>query len=129
VGIASAPDFTRDLMWNAFDDDMRGKLESDGIVYLDSGYEEEKIPVRREFIEDGLRHIQLDATIPVMCPVHLLQGRRDTDVPWQTAERLSNQLESNDVTISYFKDGDHRLSEPVYLAFLACALEALLARV
>ncbi|KAA3626451.1 MAG: alpha/beta hydrolase [Proteobacteria bacterium] len=125
VGIAAAPDFTRDLMWNAFDSSTRQRLETEGIVYLESDYDDTKIPVRREFIEDGNRHLLLDAPIPIRCPVHLLHGRKDPDVPWQTAERLMEGLESEAVTVSYFKDGDHRLSEPRYLEFLGRALDAM----
>jgi pimeloyl-ACP methyl ester carboxylesterase len=129
VGIAAAPDFTRDLMWNAFDDATRGKLNREGIIFLESDYDDSLTPVRREFIEDGARHLLLDEPIPITCPVHLLHGRKDPDVPWSTAERLMEQLEGSDVTISYFKDGDHRLSDETYLKFLSRALDQLLDRV
>jgi len=126
IGIAAAPDFTRDLMWNAFDEAMRQRLERDGVVHLESGYDEEPTPVTRAFIEDGERHLQLDDKIPLDCPAHLLHGRKDPDVPWRTAERIMERLEGNNVAISYFKDGDHRLSEPRYLGFLSAALERML---
>lgn len=126
IGIAAAPDFTRDLMWNAFDESMRQRLESDGVVLVSSEYDEEPTPVTRAFIEDGKRHLQLDDKIPLDCPVHLLHGRKDPDVPWRTAENIMERLEGNNVTISYFKDGDHRLSEPRYLDFLSGALERML---
>lgn len=126
VGIAAAPDFTRDLMWKGFDDDTRRRLEDEGVVHITSGYDDWEIPVRREFIEDGLRHIQLDAPIPIRCPVRLLHGRRDPDVPWQTSERLMDRLESDDVIVSYFKAGDHRLSSPEHLACLGDTLARLL---
>ncbi len=128
VGVAAAPDFTRDLMWEAFDEDTRRRLREEGMIRLPSEYDDWEVPVRMAFIEDGLDHIQLDSPIPLRCPVHLLHGRRDPDVPWRTAEKLSEQLESSDVTISYFKDGDHRLSEPVYLQHLANALDLILHR-
>ncbi len=126
VGIAAAPDFTRDLMWNVFSKNTRDKLEKEGIVHLGSEYDETSYPIRLQFIEEGSRHLLLDQPIAVNCPVRLLQGRRDPDVPWQTAERLMTQLESDDVHISYFKEGDHRLSEDKYLKHLSLIIEELL---
>lgn len=128
VGIAAAPDFTRDLMWDAFDAATREALNSDGIVYLPSEYDEAGLPVRKTFIDDGDRHRQLVDDIPLTCPVYLLQGRRDADVPWTTAERLAERLAGDDVTVTYFKDGDHRLSSPPQLDYLAATVAHLLGR-
>jgi pimeloyl-ACP methyl ester carboxylesterase len=126
LGIAAAPDFTRDLMWNVFDEATRSRIRSEGRVVLPSQYDESGYPVSHAFIEDGERRLLLDKPIPLRCPVRLMHGRRDPDVPWQTAERIEKQLETNDVTITYYKDGDHRLSQPRFLEEISRQLEALL---
>ncbi|GJL80891.1 MAG: alpha/beta hydrolase [marine bacterium B5-7] len=129
IGIAAAPDFTRDLMWKAMDDATRKELQTRGVIYIDSEYDESPTPITLKLIQEGEEHLLLDEKIHLNCPVHLLQGKLDNDVPWQTAERLMNQLETTDVTISYFKDGDHRLSSPQHLEYLTTILGLLLARV
>ena len=79
----------------------------------------------RRLIEDGRRHLVLRGPIPIRCPVHLLHGQRDPDVPWQTALRLAERLESDDVTVELIKAGDHRLSTPADLARIEAAIERL----
>jgi pimeloyl-ACP methyl ester carboxylesterase len=128
IGVAAAPDFTRDLMWAGFDDGQRAALGRGETVYLESQYDESSTPVTMGFIEEGLRHLQLQDTIAVECPVHLLHGRKDPDVPWQRAESIMERVQGSDVIITYFKDGDHRLSAPQYLAYLSMALESMLER-
>ena len=85
-------------------------------------------PVTAKLLEDGRRHLLLRAPIPLSCPVHLLHGQRDPDVPWHTALRLAERLESEDVTIELIKAGDHRLSTPTDLARITAAIERLAAR-
>ena len=69
-------------------------------------------------IEDGRRHLLFGAPIPIACPVRLLHGQRDPDVPWQTALRLAERLAGEDVQVTLIKDGDHRLSRPADLDLL-----------
>ncbi len=126
LGIATAPDFTRDLMWNAFDDATRRQLEESGRVVLESEYDATGYEISLEFIRDGARHLLLDGPIPIVCPVRLMHGRLDADVPWQTSERLEKKLEANDVTTTYYKKGDHRLSDPASLVEIVRNLESLL---
>jgi pimeloyl-ACP methyl ester carboxylesterase len=125
VGIAAAPDFTERLMWAAMAPAEQVRLLRDGFLDVPSEY---GAPYRitRTLIEDGRRHLLLDAAIPVACPVRLLQGQRDPDVPWETALTLAARLESRDVEVTLIKEGDHRLSRPADLALLTRTVAALL---
>jgi dipeptidyl aminopeptidase/acylaminoacyl peptidase len=81
--------------------------------------------VTAALIEDGRSHLLLRSPIAISCPVHLLHGQRDPDVPWQTALRLAEQLQSEDVTIELVKAGDHRLSTETDIARITAALARL----
>ena len=125
IGIAAAPDFTEELMWQAMMPDERARLQRDGVLHLPSQYGD-PTPVTAALIADGRTRLLLDRPIPLRCPVRLLHGQRDPDVPWQTALRLAERLQSDDVQATLIKDGDHRLSRPSDLALLRRALGELL---
>jgi pimeloyl-ACP methyl ester carboxylesterase len=78
----------------------------------------EPTPITRALIEDGRRHLLLGGPIALRCPVRLLHGQEDADVPWETALKLASRVESDDVQIVLVKDGQHRLSRPGDLALL-----------
>ena len=86
----------------------------------------EPTPITRRLLEDGERHLVLRAPLPIRCPVHLLHGQQDPDVPWQTSLRLAACLESAAVTVELIKDGDHRLSREEDLRRIAAALDRVL---
>ena len=125
VGIAAAPDFTEDLMWESMAPPERAALERDGVLHVPSAYGD-PVPVTRALIEDGRHHLLLRAPVPLRIPVRLLHGQRDPDVPWETALRVSQRLEGADVQVTLVKDGDHRLSRPQDLLLLTRTLELLL---
>ena len=110
VGIASAPDFTEELMWRRFDDDIRRRLADTGVYHRPSEYDDEPYPITMKLIEDGRRHLLLERQIAIHCPVRLLHGMKDEDVPWTTAPRIAEKLLADDVRVLVIKDGDHRLS-------------------
>jgi pimeloyl-ACP methyl ester carboxylesterase len=111
VGIAAAPDFTEDLMWAEFTEEQRRQMLETGEIALENCYEPENPwRVHRSLIEDGRNHLLLRDAINLHCPVHLIQGQKDADVPWNTALRIADCLASEQVEISLVKDGDHRLS-------------------
>lgn len=128
IGIAAAPDFTEDLMWLGFDEATRARLEADSVIYLPSDHGEEPYPITLHLIEDGRRRLLLRRPIAIRCPVTLIQGMRDEDVPWQTALRIAHMLESDEVTVTLVKNGDHRLSSDEDLLRLTAAVDALAAR-
>ncbi len=110
LGISSAPDFTEELIWNGLNAEMREKLHSDGIIHQESDYADEPTPITRALIEDGRRHLVLEEAIGITCPVRLLHGMADTDVPWRLSVTLAEKLAAEDVTVSLIKDAEHRLS-------------------
>jgi pimeloyl-ACP methyl ester carboxylesterase len=126
IGIAAAPDFTETLMWQAMAPDERATVMDDGILYAPSQYGD-PIPITRGLIEDGRKHLLLQGPIPLPCPVRLLHGQRDPDVPWETSLRLSERITAEDVRIILVKDGDHRLSRPPDLDLLGRTVSALIA--
>jgi len=128
VGVAAAPDFTRQMMERELTEDQRAALLRDGIVYLSSDYSDEPTPLTLAFIEDGNRNAVLDAPIAVDCPVRLLQGMRDPDVPWEWALRVADGIAAEDVEITLVKAGDHRLSEPDDIQRLLRAVKEVCAR-
>ena len=122
VGIAAAPDATEDLMWPRMDAAQRAALERDGRIVRPSAYDPRGYLITRLLIEEGRRHLVMRETIALDCPVRLLHGTADPDVPWQTSLRLAERLRSRDVTVTLIPDGDHRLSREADLARLCAAV-------
>ena len=126
VGIAAAPDATEDLMWAELGTEQRAALLRDGFLRLPSEYDPAGYIYTRALIEEGRQHLVMRTPIPLACPVRLLHGMRDPDVPWKTSLALAENLESRDVAVTLVKDGDHRLSTDEDLALLTRTLEPLL---
>ena len=125
VGMAAAPDFTEALMWQTMTPADRAVLQRDGVLHLPSAYGE-PTPVTRALIEDGRRHLLLGSGIKLRSPVRLLHGQADADVPWETALRLAQQIESEDGQVTLVKDATHRLSRPGDLLLLRTTVAGLL---
>lgn len=128
VLIAPAIDFTERLMWDVFPQDAREALDRDGVYHRRSAYAAEPYPITRTLIEDGRRHLLLNAPIPTSCPIHILQGMADEDVPWEHALTFVERLPGASVQLTLVKDGDHRLSRPEDLDRLLRAVEAISSR-
>lgn len=125
VGIAAAPDFTESLLWEGLTEAERAMLNADGYIERPSIYGERPYRFTKALIEDGRNQALLGGPIAVCCPVRLLQGQQDADVPWPTALRIAEKLDSTDVEITLIKDGDHRLSRTQDLALLIRAVGVL----
>jgi pimeloyl-ACP methyl ester carboxylesterase len=121
VLIAPAPDFTEALMWNGFSPEIRREIETRGVWLRPSQYGE-PYPITRALIEEGRNHLLLGSAIDVGCPVRILQGAQDPDVPWQHAFALAHRLPSDDVVLTMIQDGDHRLSRPQDIARIIAAV-------
>ncbi len=121
VGIAAAPDFTD---WGT-SKEQQAELAAGRAVYEDNPYGPEPTPTHPGFWADGQAQRLLGGEIALTCPVRLLHGQRDADVPWETALRLSAALRSADVQVTLVKDGDHRLSRDGDIALLLRTLAAL----
>jgi pimeloyl-ACP methyl ester carboxylesterase len=123
VLIAPAPDFTEQLMWNGLSEDIREEIRTKGVWLRPSAYGDgAPYPITRALIEEGRNHLLLGSAIEVGCPVRILQGAQDPDVPWQHAFALAHRLPSDDVVLTMIQDGDHRLSRPQDIARIIAAV-------
>jgi pimeloyl-ACP methyl ester carboxylesterase len=126
VGLAAAPDFTEELIWGRMPAESRAELIRTGVVHVPSEYDVEGCAISLALIEEGREHLLLDSRIAVQCPVRLIHGTEDSDVPWEISRRLLEALTAPDVTLELVKGADHRLSTPADLARLSTTLEGLL---
>lgn len=122
VLIAPAVDFTESLMWQPFSDAIKREIEDKGVWMRPSEYGEEPYPITKGLIEDGRNHLMFGDLIDNRCPVHILQGVQDPDVPWRHALELVSRFSSDDVVLTLIKDGDHRLSRPEDIERLLAAV-------
>ncbi len=125
VGVAAAPDFTEDLIWNELPEEARETMAREGRWIRPSEYDETGYPITMRLIGEGRDHLLLRGPIDIRCPVRLIHGEEDEDVPWGVSHRLSRALQSDDVTLTLVKGGDHRLSGPADLERLGRAIEDL----
>lgn len=114
VGIAAAPDFTT---WG-FSEADKARLAAGETVLEDSAYGPEPTPTHPGFWADGQASLRLDRPIALDCPVRLIHGQRDADVPWGVSLQLADRLRSDDIQVVLVKDGDHRLSRDADIALL-----------
>jgi pimeloyl-ACP methyl ester carboxylesterase len=123
VLIAPAPDFTEELMWKGFSPEIRSEIETKGVWLRPSPYGDgTPYPITRALIEEDRNHLLLGSSIEVGCPVHILQGAQDPDVPWRHAFALAQRLPAEDVVLTMIQDGDHRLSRPQDIARIVAAV-------
>lgn len=120
--IAPAPDFTCDLIEPELTDAQRQSLKERGYFEEPSEYGPEPYVYTRALIEDGRQNRVLQGVIATSCPVHILQGMRDTSVPHAHALKLLEHLPADDVVLTLIRDGDHRLSRPQDIERLTSAL-------
>ncbi|MBR0773810.1 alpha/beta hydrolase [Bradyrhizobium diazoefficiens] len=123
VLIAPAPDFTEELMWKKFSAEVKREIETKGFWLRPSEYGDgSPYPITRNLIEEGRNHLVLGSAIDLGCPVRILQGAQDPDVPWQHAFALTHRLPADDVVLTMIQDGDHRLSRPQDIARILAAV-------
>ena len=123
VLVAPAIDFTETLMWARLGPELRRQIEEEGRWLRPSPYGSEPYPITRALIEDGRRHLLFGGVVRSYAPVHILQGMRDDDVPWQHAMLLVEHLAADPASITLVKDGDHRLSRDEDIARLIAAVD------
>ena len=124
--IAPAVDFTEALLWNSFDAAAQRQIWEQGEWLRPSQYGPDPYPITRRLIEDGRGHLLLGKPIPLACPVRIVQGMADPDVPWQHAMKLLGAL-GPDTEMTLVKAGDHRLSKPHEIDLILRTLAAMIA--
>ncbi len=100
-------------------------MQADGVLARPSAYSDEPYLITWQLIDEARQHLLLRGPINLDCPVRLLQGMADSDVPFTVAPRLAQRLTSDDVQVRLIKDGDHRLARPQDLAALFAEVDAL----
>ncbi len=123
--LAPAPDFTHELMKPKLSDDQRSDLETRGYMEVPSDYSDEPNIFTRALFDDGDTNRVMTGMIDTGCPVHIIQGMCDPDVPYEHAMKLVTFLPDEQVTMTLVKDGDHRLSREEDIALLLRAVELL----
>ena len=126
--LAPAPDFTVDLVEPGMTEEQRLDVVARGYFETPSEYSGEPNVFTEALLQDGRINRVLTGPIDTFCPVSVIQGMRDPDVPYQHALKLVALLPADDVTLSLVPDGDHRLSRPQDIAMILEALESLVAR-
>lgn len=129
VGIAAAPDFTEDAMWDAFSATQREALMRDGRIELPTEYDDQPYVITRKLIEDGRRQLLLRDPLSLDCPVRLLHGTADVDVAQSVPLRILAHAQCADMELTLVKGADHRFSEPDNLAQIVAAVDAVTKRV
>jgi pimeloyl-ACP methyl ester carboxylesterase len=125
--IAPAPDFTHDLIEPTLSDADRKALAEQGYIEEKSDYSDEPNRFTRALIEDGRNNLVLTGLIETGCPVHILQGMRDVDVPYGHALRIMEKIVGDDAVLTLVRDGDHRLSRPEDIERMLAAVTAMTA--
>jgi pimeloyl-ACP methyl ester carboxylesterase len=125
VLIAAAPDFTERMLFEKLSPEDRAILEREGRLERPSQYSPEPSVFTWKLIEEGRNHLVLDKPLALPCPVRLLHGQSDPDVPWEHSLQIARHVEAPEVITTFIKGGDHRLSTPADIARLIATVEEL----
>ena len=124
--LAPAPDFPHYLMKPHLSEDQKQQLETRGYMEEPSEYSDEPNIFTKALFDDGDKNRVMEGMIETGCPVHILQGMNDPDVPYQHAMQLVTHLPNENVSMTLIKDGDHRLSREQDIALLLRTVETLI---
>jgi pimeloyl-ACP methyl ester carboxylesterase len=124
VLIAPAFDMTETLMWRELPQAAKEEIELTGVTYVPSAHAE-PYPITKHLIDEGRSHLLEGQFFDPGCPVRILQGMRDSDVPWRHSLALVDLLAGADVELTLIKEGDHRLSAPQDLQRLTATIATL----
>lgn len=123
--IAPAADFTGELLWPSLNPQQQAAIADKGCIEVASHYSPEPDIYTRALFDDGKRNRVLTGLIKTGCPVHVLQGRLDSEVPFTHAMKLASHLAGEKVSMTMVPDGDHRLSRPQDIALMLALIESL----
>jgi len=126
ITISAAFDFTEELIWNGIGLEQKAKLKKDGACEIGGANPDcsRKYPISLNLIEDARQHLLLNRNnIDITCPIHLIHGMQDIDVPYTISTRGAEKIKSTNVVIKLIKDGSHSLSRPSDLQLLCNSIE------
>ena len=129
LGLAAAPDFTEELIYAVLTPEQKRALLVEGKLEIADCEDRPAYQIGRALIEEGRENMLLSDGINLTCPVRLIHGQKDAEVPWQTVLRLQEHLASDDVEVTLIKSAGHRLGEPQELNTIVTVLEELLRKV
>ena len=125
ITIAAAPDFTEESMWKNFTKEQKKEVLNKGVLYLPSEYGE-PYPITRYLIENGRQNLVLCEPLELTCPVRLMQGTEDTAVTRETALKLFDHINADDLSLFFKRGADHSFSDQGCLEILEKNLEDIL---
>lgn len=123
VLLAPAPDFTKELHWPKLTEQHKQDLETKGFFEEPTPYGPDPNIFTKALFDDGEKNLVMDGLINLHAPVHIIQGMNDPDVPWEHAMKLIEHLPHDNVTLTFIKDGDHRLSREQDIEKILSAVE------
>jgi hypothetical protein len=112
LGIATAPDFTENLMWHEFSPEQQKEVMNQGWTVIPTEFNDQGWTITRNLIEDGRKHLILGKNIPLSMPIRYIHGLKDNSVPVSYSKKLMELVTSPDIALTLVKSGDHRLSQP-----------------
>lgn len=118
LGIAPAPDFTEDLLPARASAAQHTDWQERGVTYITSAYDDTSYPITRTLLEEGRKHLCLRTPIALNCPIRLVHGMQDTDVPYMRSLDLLNAYQGDDAQVHLIKDAGHRLSRAQDMAVI-----------
>lgn len=126
VGISAAPDFTKNLIWNALSGQQRQELLSNKIIHIESEFSDTPYPISLNLILDGRKHLLLNKDINITCPIRLLHGALDKDVPAMFSKKLIEKLKSKDARLTISEISGHRFCDENELMLIKENLEEII---
>ncbi len=112
VGLAAAPDFTEELIWNCMSEKQKEELNKEREIFFNNEFCEDAYQISYDLIHQSRQHLLLNDQIAIDVPIRLIHGMEDKDVPYQTSIRVAEKVTSNDVEVRLLKNSGHRLSSP-----------------
>jgi pimeloyl-ACP methyl ester carboxylesterase len=126
ICIAPAPDFT-ETIWCGLSEEEREQMKAEGWIGVRGDNCHEPYPISYKLIEESRQHLLLNKdAIAIDCPVHLIHGRQEKDVPHTISLQLLEKIRSEHVVLKLIKDGDHSLSSPTFMRIIIDSLEEML---
>ncbi len=123
VCIAPAPDFTEEAIWQKLPPDKQEQMQLEGYLVVGGHNCKQKYPLSYQLISEARNHLLLNKdSIELNCPVHLIHGMLDNDIPYTISQRLLQKITTPNIVLKLIKDGDHRLSRPLDLEVITNSL-------